>query len=72
MSQKEYLDERQIARLKPLVLGHTAARFIELPQRPGCEIAPWDKVVRVLQADGLEIGRITMGEAFALKQKGEK
>ena len=59
------LDERQIARLKPLVLGHTAARFIELPEDID-EIAPWDKVVRVLQADGLEIGRITMGEAFAL------
>lgn len=63
------LDERQIARLKPLVLGHTAARFIELPTRLG-SVAPWDKVVRVLQADGLEIGRITMGEAFALKQMG--
>lgn len=62
------LDERQIARLKPLVLGHTAARFIELPEDID-EIAPWDKVVRVLQADGLEIGRITMGEAFALKER---
>ena len=59
------LDERQIARLKPLVLGHTAARFIELPEDID-DVAPWDKVVRVLQADGLEIGRITMGEAFAL------
>lgn len=76
------LDERQIARLKPLVLGHTAARFIELPYDEDIDdVAPWDKVVRVLQADGLEIGRITMGEAFALKgktrpisflQKGEK
>ncbi len=65
------LDERQIAKLKPLVLGHAAARFVELPTRLG-SVAPWDKVVRVLQADGLEIGRITMGEAFALKQKGEK
>ncbi len=65
------LDERQIARLKPLVLGHTAARFIELPEDIDREIAPWDKVVRVLQADGLELGRITIGEAFALKQKGE-
>lgn len=64
------LDERQIARLKPLVLGHTAARFIELSEDID-DVAPWDKVVRVLQADGLEIGRITMGEAFALKQKGE-
>lgn len=64
------LDERQIAKLKPLVLGHTAARLIELPERLA-GAAPWDKVVRVLQADGLELGRITIGEAFALKQKGE-
>jgi len=64
------LDERQIAKLKPLVLGHTAARFIELPTRWN-KTKPWDKVVRILQADGLELGRITMGEAFALKQKGE-
>lgn len=65
------LDERQIARLKPLVLGHTAARFIELPSSLA-EVAPWDKVVRVLQADGVELGRITIGEAFGLKAKGEK
>ena len=65
------LDERQIARLKPLVLGHTAARLIELPEDID-EIAPWDKVVRVLQADGLEIGRITMGEAFALPAEDMK
>ena len=64
------LDERQIARLKPLVLGHTAARFIELPEDID-DVAPWDKVVRVLQADGLEIGRITMGEAFALEALGD-
>jgi len=50
------LDERQIARLKPLVLGHTAARFIELPEDID-DVAPWDKVVRVLQAEGLELGR---------------
>lgn len=65
------LDERQIARLKPLVLGHTAARFIELPERLA-GAAPWDKVVRVLQADGLELGRITIGEAFALTGPGER
>ena len=64
------LDERQIARLKPLVLGHTAARFIELPEDID-DVAPWDKVVRVLQAEGLELGRITMGEAFALGKINE-
>lgn len=37
------LDERQIAKLKPLALGHTAARFIELPTRWN-KTKPWDKV----------------------------